>query len=89
MQICIPKIPEDYNENTSGDGAVVLNGWGREDEFEERFNDSLREARIELFSKNFCSDHYQGYDSDIHLCAGNPVSSIELLFIHTVLDRKF
>ena len=69
-KICIPQIPEEHNDSDAGH-LVYLNGWGREDDWPDRINDSLKEAQIQLFSKNFCDDFYQDYDPSIHLCAGN------------------
>ena len=73
-KVCIPQAPEDYNDDVMADKSVTLNGWGFENGTFSRQNDSLKEASIQLFSKDFCDGFYPKYNSTIHLCAGNQVS---------------
>ena len=69
---CIPQEPEDFEDSV--DSLVKLIGWGLEDEFPDRVNDSLKDASIQVFSERICQEHYANFDPDIHLCAGHEVS---------------
>ena len=50
-------------------------GWGLDDEFSTRVNDSLSEMHIGVFYPQHCKRRYNSY-SGHHLCAGETVRYI-------------
>ena len=70
--LCIPQKNKEHKNEGQGH-TVYITGWGLDDEFNTRVEDSLKEGAIQTFAGNYCKTFYETF-SDHHLCAGQPVS---------------
>ena len=55
--ICMPESSEESGEKFWGRG-VRFTGWGFDDDFQIRINDSLKDAKLNVFHPNYCQDFY-------------------------------
>ena len=67
--ICMPESSLESGQNRWGHG-VKFTGWGFDDDFKIRINDSLKDTTMSVFYPEYCSDFYASY-AEHHFCAGN------------------
>ena len=65
----MPESSLESGQNLWGHG-VKFTGWGFDDDFKNRINDSLKDTTMSVFYPEYCSDFYASY-AEHHFCAGN------------------
>ena len=56
--ICMPESSSESGQNRWGN-AGRFNGWGLDDDFEIRINDSLKDLTMQVLHPKYCSDFYR------------------------------
>ena len=71
--ICLPQ--SEQAENGIKGHSAYLAGWGREDEWEHRFNDSLLYTKLTIIPNDYCQQFYEPTLNSSLICAGDEAGS--------------